>query len=127
MPHYHAVIWMDHHRATVWHFAPTEQDSTVIHAADQHQQVHSRKSTHGGHKSPADHRFFDEVAQAVAGVHEILLIGPAQTKQEFAGYLRDKHPQLGKSVVAVESADHPSDAQILSYARQHFKALDRMQ
>jgi stalled ribosome rescue protein Dom34 len=89
--------------------------------------VHSRKSTHGGHKSPADHHFFEEVAQAIAGAHEILLIGPAQTKHEFAVYLRDKHPQLAKSIVAVENADHPTDAQVLSYARKHFPALDRLQ
>jgi len=55
------------------------------------------------------------------------VIGPAQTKQEFATYLRDKYPQLGKSIVAVESADHPTDAQVLSYARKHFPTLDRMQ
>ena len=100
--------------------SPSDQDETVVHAKDQHQRVHSRKSAHGGHRSQADHHFFDDVAQALAGAHEILLIGPAQTKQEFAAYLRDKYPQLGKSIVAVENADHPSDAEILGYARRHF-------
>jgi len=127
VPHYHAVVWMDHQKATAWHFTPTAQENTHIHAHDQHLRVHSRKSTHGGHKSPADHHFFEEVAQAITGAHEILLIGPAQTKHEFAVYLRDKHPQLANSIVAVENADHPSDAQVLSYARKHFPALDRMQ
>jgi hypothetical protein len=126
MSHYHAVVWMDHQKATVWHFSPTEQDNTVVQAADPHQRVHSRKSAHGGHKAPADPRFFEEVAQAITGAHEILVIGPAQTKHEFAAFLRDKHPLLGKSIVAVESADHPTDAQVLDYARRHFTALDRM-
>jgi len=54
MSHFHAVVWIDHQRATVWQFTSTEQTSTVIHAHDQHQRVHSRKSMHGGHKSPAD-------------------------------------------------------------------------
>jgi len=127
MAHYHAVVWIDHQNATAWHFTPTEQESTHVHARDQHLRVHSRKSTHGGHKSPADPHFFDDVAQALAGAHEILLLGPAQTKHEFAVYLGDKYPQLAKAIVAVESADHPSDAQVLSYARKHFPALDRMQ
>jgi len=48
MSHYHAVVWVDHQRATVWQFTSTEQTNTVIHAHDQHQRVHSRKSTHGG-------------------------------------------------------------------------------
>jgi stalled ribosome rescue protein Dom34 len=127
MSHYHAVVWIDHQKATAWHFTPTEQEEKVVHSPDQHQRVHSRKSAHGGHKSPADHHFFDDVAKALSGAHEILVIGPAQTKQEFATYLRDKYPQLGKSIVAVESADHPTDAQVLSYARKHFPTLDRMQ
>jgi stalled ribosome rescue protein Dom34 len=88
--------------------------------------VHSRKSTHGGHKSAADHKFFDEVARALGGSHEILIIGPAQTKQEFAAYLRTKHTDLGRSIVAVESADHPTDPEVLAYARRHFAAIDRI-
>jgi len=126
MPHYHAVVWIDHQKATVWHFTATEQTNTVVHAHDQHQRVHSRKSTHGGHKSPADQRFFEEVAHALDGAHEILLIGPAQTKQEFAAFLKAKHAPLGAAVVAVETADHPTDAEVLAYARKHFTALDRM-
>ncbi len=94
MSHYHAVVWIDHQKATVWQFTPTEQEGTVVHAHGQ-QRVHSRKSTHGGHKSAADHKFFDEVAHALAGAHEILIIGPAQTKQEFAGYLREKACSAG--------------------------------
>jgi stalled ribosome rescue protein Dom34 len=127
MSHYHAVVWIDHQKATAWHFSPTAQEETQVRAKDQHQRVHSRKSEHGGHKSPADHHFFDDVAHALAGAHEILLIGPAQSKQEFAAYLREKFPQLGKAIVAIENSDHPTDAQVLAYARKHFPALDRLQ
>jgi stalled ribosome rescue protein Dom34 len=126
MSFYHAVVWIDHQKASAWQFTSEEQAGTVVHAHDQHQKVHSRKSTHGGHKNAADHKFFDEVAQSLAGAHEILIIGPAQTKQEFATYLRDKHAALGRGIVAVENADHPTDAEVLAYARRHFKALDRM-
>ena len=126
MSHYHAVVWIDHQKATAWQFTSTEQAGTVIHSHDPHQRVHSRKSSHGGHKSAIDRDFFEEVVGALAGAHEILLIGPAQTKQEFAKYLRDKHPLLGRCIVAVENADHPTDAEVLAYARRHFKAIDRM-
>jgi len=125
MSHYHAVVWIDHQRATVWQFTPTEQENTVVHAHGEH-RVHSRKSTHGGHKSPPDHKFFDEVAHALSGAHEILIIGPAQGKQEFAAYLRARHADLGSGIVAVESADHPTDAEVLAYARRHFVAIDRI-
>ncbi len=126
MSYYHSVVWIDHQKATVWQFTSTEEQGTVVRAHDQHQKVHSRKSTHGGHKNPADARFFAEVAQALSGTHEILIMGPAQTKNEFSNYLHEKHASLGKGIVAVENADHPSDAEVLAYARKHFKALDRM-
>jgi stalled ribosome rescue protein Dom34 len=125
MSHYHAVVWIDHHKGTVWQFTPTEEESKVIHAHGQN-RVHSRKSTHGGHKSATDPKFFDEVTQALAGAHEILIIGPAQTKLEFAHYLREKHAGLARGIVAVESADHPTDPEVLAYARRHFAAIDRM-
>jgi stalled ribosome rescue protein Dom34 len=126
MPYYHSVVWIDHQKATAWQFTSTEEQSKVIHAHDQHLKVHSRKSTHGGHKTVADAKFFEEVAAALSGTHEVLIIGPAQTKHEFADYLRNKHPALGNGIVAVENADHPTDAEVLAYARRHFKALDRM-
>jgi hypothetical protein len=127
MSHYHAVAWIDHNTATVWQYSPTDQDSKTLHADSSHQRTHNRKSTHGGHKSAADPHFFDEVAAALAGTHEILVMGPAQTKHEFVTYLKAKHADLAKSIVAVESSDHPTDAQVLAYARRHFPALDRMQ
>ncbi len=125
MSHFHAVVWVDHQKATVWQFTPTEQENTVVHAHGQ-SRVHSRKSTHGGHKSPIDHQFFEEVAHALAGAHEILIIGPAQTKQELANFLRAKHAALGRGIVGVENADHPTDPEVLAYARRHFAAIDRM-
>jgi hypothetical protein len=126
MSHFHSVVWIDHQRATAWQFTSAEGQRTAVRAHDQHQKVHSRKSTHGGHRHPADPKFFEEVANALSGTHEILIIGPAQTKQEFAAFLREKHASLGKGIVAIENADHPSDAEVLSFARRHFKALDRM-
>jgi hypothetical protein len=126
MTYYHSVVWIDHHKATAWQFTSTDEQHKVVHAHDQHQKVHSRKSTHGDPKHTADAKFFEEVAQALAGTHEILIIGHAQTKQEFAAFLKEKHAPLGKGIVAVENADHPSDAEVLAYARRHFKALDRM-
>ncbi len=126
MSYHHSVVWIDHQKATTWQFTSTEQQSAVIHAHEQHQKAHSRKSTHGGHATTADAKFFDEVAGALEGTLEILIIGPAHTKQEFADYLKAKHPALGKGIVAVETADHPTDAEVLSLARQRFKVLDRM-
>jgi stalled ribosome rescue protein Dom34 len=79
-----------------------------------------------GHKPPVDLEFFESVIKSLDGVPEILVIGPAQTKDELAAFARSKHPDNAKFIVAVESADHPSDAQLLAYAQKHFKVIDRM-
>jgi stalled ribosome rescue protein Dom34 len=126
MTHAHSIIWIDHHKAVVWNFADDEQSKLVVKAHDQHGHTHLRQSPHGGHKSPLDHEFFADVVKTLAGVREILVIGPAQAKDEFAGFVRSKHPDIGRLIVAVESADHPTDAELLAYARKHFKVIDRM-
>jgi len=126
MSHFHAVVWLDHQKATAWQFSATEQQSTVSHAKGQHERIHSHKSAHGGHRAGADHAFFEDVIKSLAGAGEILVMGPAQTKLEFVKFLEARHPPLAKLIVAVENADHPTDAQVLAHARKHFAAIDRM-
>ena len=31
MSHYHAVVWIDHREAKVFHFSPTEVEKLVLH------------------------------------------------------------------------------------------------
>jgi stalled ribosome rescue protein Dom34 len=126
MANYHSIVWIDHHKAVVWNFTDDTQTKSVVKAHDQHEHTHIRKSPHGGHRTPDDTEFLDDVAKTLAGVPEILIIGPAQAKEEFVAFLQKKHPQIGSMVVAVESADHPTDPELLAYARKHFKVLDRM-
>jgi hypothetical protein len=126
MPHAHSIVWIDHHKAVVWNFSDEAQTKSVVKAHDQHEHTHIRKSPHGGHKTADDPEFFDDVATTLGGVGEILVIGPAQAKDEFAAYLKKKHAQVAAAIIGVESADHPTDPELLAYARKHFKVLDRM-
>jgi stalled ribosome rescue protein Dom34 len=125
MSHYHAIVWIDHQKASTWQLTETEQQRIVVHAPHRHGHGDDGKHTKAHHEV-ADYPFFDEVAKSLAGSHEILVIGPAQTKHDFVSYLGKKHAALASLVVAVEIADHPSDKQIVAYARLHFPALDRM-
>jgi stalled ribosome rescue protein Dom34 len=125
MATYHSIVWIDHHKAVVWNFTDDAQTKSVVKTADQHEHTHIRKSPHGGHKVPDALEFFEGVAKALAGVREILVIGPAQTKDDFLAFVRKKHPQIRSEIVAVESADHPTDPQLLAYAREYFTVFDR--
>ena len=126
MANYHSIVWLDHHKAVVWNFNDDAQTKSVVKAHDQDKHTHIRKSPHGGHRTPDNIEFFDDLSKALAGVGEVLVIGPAQTKDEFAAFVRKKHPQIGSAIVAVERADHPTDPELLAYARKHFKVIDRM-
>ena len=127
MVHYHSIVWIDHHKAVVWNFNDDAQAKSIVKSHDQHQRIHVRKSLHqGGHETAEELQFFRDVSHALNGVEEIIVIGPAHAKDEFATFLKDKAPQIGAKVVAVETSDHPTDAQLLAYAHKHFKVLDRM-
>ena len=72
------------------------------------------------------HRFFGEVARTLDGVDAILIVGPSSAKLEFFKYVHAHKPRLESKVVGIESADHPTDGEIIARAKSYFKAGDRM-
>jgi stalled ribosome rescue protein Dom34 len=119
--HFHAVVWLDHAQAKVFHVGLSGDDELTLHPHLPTRHLHHKANAIGsGHAKPDVH-FLDEIANALGDAGEILIIGPANAKTELAAHLREKHPAVGKRIVAVEAADHPSDRQIVAYARQHFK------
>jgi stalled ribosome rescue protein Dom34 len=60
------------------------------------------------------------------GAREILVVGPGTAKLELIKYIHRHHRDLEARVVGVETVDHPSDGQLLGYARHYFEAKDRM-
>ncbi|UFZ05599.1 translational machinery protein [Bradyrhizobium ontarionense] len=119
--HFHAVVWLDHSQAKLFHIGLTGADELTLHPHLQTQHLHHKANTTGsGHAAP-DKDFLEAIASALNDAGEILIIGPASAKTELAKHLREKHPAIGKRIVAVEAADHPTDHQIVAYAKQHFK------
>ena len=124
MAHFHAVVWIDHKQARVFHFNVEEADRTLIHDHVVH-DLHSRdKRT--GKRTEENKPFFEDVAKTIADAGAILIVGPAQEKDFFAKFLAEKHPAIRTHVEAVEKADHPSDGELLEFARRTLKAADRM-
>ncbi len=122
--HYHAVVWIDHKRARIFHFNVEEADRTVVRdhvVRDLH--AHEKRT---GHRIEENKPFFEDVAKAIADAGAILIIGPAQEKDLFAKYLAEKHPFIRTHVEGVEKADHPTDGELLDLARRYAKAADRM-
>lgn len=115
MSHFHAVVWIDHKEARVFHFNADQSDKLTLRA-------HHASNKHNGHE---DERFLHEVAQAVADAGEILVTGPANTKTALVKHIAKHDAHLLSRVAGVESADHPTDGQIVAHARAYFEAADR--
>jgi stalled ribosome rescue protein Dom34 len=117
---------MDHKEARVFHLHPDATDSTTVLAPQHH--LHRHPLDRGQPTEHADEarRFFKELARALEGVDALLLVGPSSAKLEFFRYLREHDRHLESKVVGVESADHPTDGELIARARSCFAQSDRM-
>ncbi len=124
--HFHAVIWMDHHEARVFHFGPSDVEKLVLHPDRPTKHIHHKANSIGSGHAAEDHDFLQAVSQSIADAGAVLVTGPANAKTELIKHIHQHDPQLMKIIVGVETVDHPSDAQLVAYARHYFKVEDRM-
>lgn len=127
MTHLHAVVWIDHEQARVAHFNDSEAERLVLHSTHRPGKIHHKHGPSGsaGHE-PEDAAYLHAVAEALKGAGEILIVGPGNEKNEFMKHLEHHDKAIAACVVAVQSADHPTDGQLLALARKYFRAADRM-
>ena len=130
----HAVVWIDHKEArvfhvqpeTVGHVQPEPIDETTI-LSPQHLFHRHPKGRGEAKEHPEDAtRFFHEVARSLEGCDAVLIVGPSSAKLEFLKYVQDQAHELRAKVVGVETVDHPTDREIVGYARRYFKGSDRL-
>ena len=124
--HYHAIVWIDHLEARIFHFNAGEADRLVLHPHDPTRHIHHRVNTTGSGHAAEDQKFLEDVAKAVADAGAVLITGPASTKTALMKYISDHEPELLKAIRGVETADHPTDRELVAHARKYFKADDRM-
>ncbi|MDB5595238.1 MAG: hypothetical protein JWM36_2199 [Hyphomicrobiales bacterium] len=122
--HYHAVIWIDHSEARVFHFNADEVESLVLHPHNPTRHIHHKADTIGSGHAEDDQKFLHAVAESVMDAQEILITGPAGTKTALVKHIGKHDPALLQRVTGVESSDHPSDGQIVAHARKYFAAAD---
>lgn len=118
----HVVVWIDHAQAHLIHFNPEASESEMINLHSTHNAVHVASDKEG----PAAQQYLEQVASALAGAGEILVVGPGVEKLVLMKYLSKHQPALADHVVSVETVDHPTDGQLLAYARKYFVHADRL-
>jgi hypothetical protein len=125
--HYHAVIWIDHHEARVFHFGPAEIDRLVLHPENPTRHIHHKANAIGGGHAPEGQDFLHTVAEPVADAGAVLITGPANAKTELLKHIHHHDPGLIDIIAGVETVDHPSDGALVAHARRYFGGADLMQ
>jgi stalled ribosome rescue protein Dom34 len=121
----HAAVWIDHHEARIFDVADASFDVAQVNAP--HAHLHRHPKVTAEHEHPADaQKFFHEVAHALASAEEILVLGPSTAKLELIKHVHKHDAALAPKIIGVETVDHPTDGQIVAYARKYFHAADRM-
>jgi len=131
MSHSHAVVWIDHAEAHVMHISPDDVESSVLHPKNPHHKLHHKRGMDkggavGSGRTAEDQNFYHEVVEALKGAQEILVVGPANAKLHLIKHIHHHDPLMSDKVIGIESVDHPSDAQLVAYARKYFAAADHM-
>ncbi len=121
----HAVVWLDHSEAHVMHFNAEAVESEKIRSHSRH-KLHTKSGVPGSGHATEDEKYYHEVAHAVAGALEILIVGPSTAKLALIKHMQKHDHAIAEKVVGIESVDHPSDGQLLAFARQYFERADRM-
>ena len=102
-----SVVWIDMAHAKIFHLSEEKMEREEVRA------THIDHHTHRLNQDERDPKvMYDQIAQKLGNANRILILGPGIAKVHFMDRLRKRHPTLVKKVLACETADHPSDAEI---------------
>jgi stalled ribosome rescue protein Dom34 len=116
---FHAVAWVDHQSAQILQF-----DAEHIQA--QKVKSHSHHTRQHGSSVRTEHEYYAEVCDALAGVSEVLMVGPKTGLADFRHYVDKHRASVDRQIVGWEVQERISEAQLVAMARQYFLKYDRM-
>jgi hypothetical protein len=124
----HAAVWLDHSEARIFHLSKDGFDEKILQTEKPHRHLH-RKSGPGavsGRRGMIEPAFYEEITRSLSDAEEILVLGPSTAKLELIRYAHKHSAPVAERIIGVETVDHPSDRQIVAYARQYFEAADQV-
>ncbi len=120
----HVVVWLDRTEAHVIQFSLDAAEHEVIKTHSKHANRHSTTGKPGMADPVEQVPYFNDIANALKHSLEILIVGPGLEKMAFIKHLLRHEHELAEKIVSVETVDHPSDAQLLAFARKYFIKAD---
>ena len=119
---YHAVVWIDHHEARIFHFDRTEAERLVVRPDHPTRHIHHKAGSIGSGHATEDQDFYHHVSAALGGAEAVLITGPANAKTELVKHIHAHAPLLIAHIAGIETVDHPSDNALVAHARHYFRA-----
>ncbi len=119
MTMFHAVVWTDHQSAQILQF---DAEHVQAHKV----KSHSHYTAQHGSTVRTEHEFFGHVCDALAGVPEVLAVGPKTGIADFEHYAKKHRPETAARIVGFEHVDHPTEKQLVALARKYFLQHGRM-
>jgi stalled ribosome rescue protein Dom34 len=116
---FHAVVSLDHQKAQILQFDAEHVQASKVKA-------HSHHTAQHGSAVRTEHEFYGEVCEALTGIAEVLIVGSHQGLTDFKHYADKHRPDTARRIVGYEAVDHPSEKQLIAFARQYFLKYDRM-
>lgn len=116
--HSRAVVWIDHLTAKVFSMGLSGVTPSIVHAHLSSPHLHHKANAVGDGRIEEDSHFLEQVAKAVAGCREVLILGPGIEKAALQQYVEVAYPQI---MLRLQSCDHPTDAEIVALGRKYFR------
>lgn len=118
----HFVVWIDNNEARIFSFGRDSVSESSVHSLrEDHAHRHPKDGLTRVHDHPDDDvRFFGDVGVGLKGEGPVLIVGPGAAKLRFLRHTQVHDPVLAARVSGIETVDHPTDRQIVAYARQYF-------
>ncbi len=124
--HFHAMAWIDHQVAKVFHFDALTSETAFVRSNHPHRHLHHKANSADSGHAPVDNEFLGRVVAEISRAGAILITGPGTAKLELRSFIQQRYPHLSARIAAVEALDHPSDGELLAFGRKFFAADERM-
>jgi hypothetical protein len=116
----HTVVWMDHQEARIFGVSRGALEERTVSAPTHHIHRHPKGPTAERHHPSDAAHFFHDVAGVLSTAGEVLLVGPSTAKLHFLRHVAKHAPALEAKIIGIETVDHPTDGQLIAYARRYF-------
>jgi stalled ribosome rescue protein Dom34 len=120
-------LWIDHREAVIVTLQDQKEDIQRVESdVEKRVRYSGAADTNGVGEDKRDRRieghldhYYDAVIAHMQDATAVLIMGPAEAKNEFAKHLEKHNPAV--KIVNIEAADKMTDAQIVAKIRRNFE------